>query len=39
MVLIAIGSFMIYWSINHSPNAPIESQFADIFDEKCLQNE
>lgn len=37
LVLIAIGSFIIYWSLDHSPNASIGKQFSDIFDENAYR--
>lgn len=33
IILIAIGSFIIYWAIDHSPNASLGEKVGDLLEE------
>ncbi len=37
IVLVALGSFAIYWSIDHSPFAPLDEKVSDIFDSNAYR--
>lgn len=37
IILIAIGSFIIYWSLDHSPNAPLNERINDLFKEESYR--
>ncbi|WP_296623321.1 hypothetical protein [Marivirga sp.] len=37
IILIAIGSFIIYWAIDHSPNAPIGERVTDLLEENSYR--
>lgn len=32
LVIVAIGAFIIFWTVDHSPYAPIGQQITDILD-------
>ncbi|MBK6265762.1 hypothetical protein JKA74_12020 [Marivirga sp. S37H4] len=32
ILLVAIGTFVVYWSVDHSPYAPLGEQVKDVFD-------
>jgi hypothetical protein len=32
LIIIAIGAFIIYWTVDHSPYAPLGQQITDILD-------
>jgi len=37
ILLIAIGAFVIYWAIDHSPNAPIGEKVGDLLEENSYR--
>lgn len=32
IIIIAIGAFVIFWTVDHSPHAPMGQQISDILD-------
>lgn len=37
IILIAIGAFIIFWAIDHSPNASIGKRASDLLDENAYR--
>lgn len=37
IILIAIGSFIIYWAIDHSPNASLGEKVGDLLEEDAYR--
>jgi hypothetical protein len=37
IILIAIGAFIIYWAIEHSPNASIGEKVSDLLDDSAYR--
>lgn len=37
VILIAIGAFIIYWAIGHSPNASIGEKVSDLLDDSAYR--
>lgn len=37
IILIAIGAFIIYWSIDHSPNASIGDKVTDLLEDDAYR--
>ena len=32
LIIIAVGAFVIFWTVDHSPHAPVGQQITDILD-------
>jgi len=37
IILVAIGAFVIYWAIDHSPNASIGEKVGDLLEEDAYR--
>ncbi len=37
IILVALGAFIIYWAIDHSPNASVGEKVNDLLDENAYR--